>query len=383
MIDTIVFSIDLNVNKNALKNVRWYHEKTITKKATKDFKISELRTETTVFRNIHFNVPSSHNEILIVYNSYYNTLTINTSIPKYLFGNNVILLHDNEYSNDWEPHFMSIKKWIYKFFRKLQYITGKLDYNGILISRIDLCLNQAFDTKMDALLFIDECKRITFPYEHESNKYIYRTSVMFVGRSYSFKIYHKGTEFKKQKNVKNKEKIQPLADRVVRYELTFQKKYLSYLFRTKVYCNDDQQWKKEQNSNSKIYKKHIQKSIDIYLDLPDEHDIYNYYFEPENISYAYRIKKDLIKVMTDKFMSLYNLFNFTLPDIELPKKVRVLIGTYGSYKNAYKMDAISSATYYRNKNKYENMRFYKQKIVDNKFSNWKEFTIINHIIATK
>lgn len=88
-----------------------------------------------------------------------------------------------------------------------------------------------------------------------------------------------------------------------------------------MYCNDDQQWKKEQNSNSKIYKKHIQKSIDIYLDLPDEHDIYNYYFEPENISYAYRIKKDLIKVMTDKFMSLYNLFNFTLPDIEFPKKV--------------------------------------------------------------
>lgn len=71
---------------------------------------------------------------------------------------------------------------------------------------------------------------------------------MYTTQRYSEKIYHKGSEYKKndlkhhrrinnEKGVQifNIEKIQDFADRILRYELTLRNEELNYLFKTNLF----------------------------------------------------------------------------------------------------------------------------------------------------
>ena len=94
----------------------------------------------------------------------------------------------------------------------------------------------------DALNYLEHQKDLNIKYARASkNRYrTYDTSLMYVTNRYSFKIYHKGTEFRyhdlKQLSKKNPigfhlPEMCEIADRVLRYELTVRKSYLNYIMK--------------------------------------------------------------------------------------------------------------------------------------------------------
>src|SRR5205085_12548093 len=121
-----------------------------------------------------------------------------------------------------------------KFFH-WEFMMCTVQFTDVEINRIDVCFNQVFKSKDDALLYLEYQKRLKKKYARDENGVMrgYETSLMYVTSRYSAKIYHKGTEYEKHdkkehlKYNKEKatqyfktEKLQAIADRVLRYELT-------------------------------------------------------------------------------------------------------------------------------------------------------------------
>lgn len=188
-------------------------------------------------------------------------IEFNFSIPKYRFGSNVLMFV--EHLSD--PHFSynknrtlihNIKRCISSFFLFIKYflhnefILESIDLMDVEINRIDLCFNQVFKSKEDAMLYFGYQKRLRKKYsrEEDGGKTDYNTSFMYSTKRSSSKIYHKGTEYRKhdlKQHLKiNREKgfeyfrtgaYQKFADRILRYEVTIRSSELNYLFKHKIF----------------------------------------------------------------------------------------------------------------------------------------------------
>lgn len=186
----------------------------------------------------NINLPSSHYSLSYFVNTSRNRLEFNFSIPKYLFGTN-ILQFINLYDQNAYYTFSELQLFLYKFFKE-QFIQEPLK-EDVEINRIDLCYNQFFNSKDEALQYLDKQKELLVKYARSSkNNYrTYDTSLMYVTRRYSFKIYHKGEEFYKHDykemvrmgNPKDYDLmfLQQQADCILRYEMTFRNSFINYL----------------------------------------------------------------------------------------------------------------------------------------------------------
>lgn len=186
--------------------------------------------------NLH--LPSSHYSLAYFLNHSRDRLEFNFSIPKYLYGTN-ILQFINIFDQGSYYTYSELKLFLNRFFKE-QFIQEPL-YDDIEINRIDLCYNQFFLSKNDSLQYLDEQKKLLVQFARSSkNKFrTYDTSLMYITRRYSFKIYHKGEEFKKHDyaeivrlgNPKNYDlmQLQNESDRILRYEMTFRKSFMNYL----------------------------------------------------------------------------------------------------------------------------------------------------------
>ena len=186
----------------------------------------------------HINIPSSHYHLSYSVDSKKNYLEFNFSIPKYCYSTNVMQFL-NEIDSSANATFNKLISFLIKFFAE-NFIKTPL-FEDIEINRIDLCYNQFFVSKEDALAYLDEQKKLLVKYARSSknNFRSYDTSLMYITRRYSFKIYHKGTEFEKHDakelakngNPKNLplQYFQEQADTILRYEMTFRTSFLSYL----------------------------------------------------------------------------------------------------------------------------------------------------------
>jgi len=193
-------------------------------------------------------IPSSHYTLNLRPNFERDFIEFNFSIPKFIYSTNVFQFidrsnHSPEYSFDKLLHFL------HEFFSK--YFTVIPEKKDIEINRIDLCYNQIFNTKENALRYLEEQKNINIVNARsDSNKFTAfvendeltgkqtNSSIMYVTKNYSFKIYHKGTEFAKNdlKQLLNANplnlhlgEISDLADRILRYEMTCRKPLFNYL----------------------------------------------------------------------------------------------------------------------------------------------------------
>lgn len=191
-------------------------------------------------------LPSSHYSVATFVNTSRNRLEFNFSIPKYLYGTNV---HQfiNLYDQSSYYQFNELVKFLRRFIKD-NFIQEPVD-EDIEINRIDLCYNQYFANKSDALLYLDKQKELLVKFARSSkNKYrTYDTSLFYVTRRYSFKIYHKGTEFEKH-DFKQIDKLgnrqgydlaflQQQADCILRYEMTFRSSYMNYLLQQLFYAS--------------------------------------------------------------------------------------------------------------------------------------------------
>ncbi|MCW3106620.1 MAG: hypothetical protein JWQ09_1126 [Segetibacter sp.] len=184
------------------------------------------------------NIASSHYSVSYSINKAGDYLEFNFSIPKYIYTTNVMQFV-NIYDQSVNTTFLELKKFLHTFIRD-HFIEEPLK-DDLEINRIDICYNQFFNSKEDALSYLDEQKKLLVKYARSSkNNYrSYDTSLMYITKRYSFKIYHKGTEFEKndyKELVKNgNPKDLPLqyfldqSDCILRYEMTFRRSMLNYL----------------------------------------------------------------------------------------------------------------------------------------------------------
>lgn len=225
-----------------------------------------------------FYEPSSNYNLTYFINSKNDYIEFSFSIPKFLYGHNIaqFVPHANEsrynfikYKNDlFEGNVRDVYKrltvFIESFFNWLYpscFSMNVISRTDIEINRLDFCFNQFFDTKEDALKYLQYQKRLKKNFTRENNKgaQTYETSIFYNTDRYSVKIYHKGTEYQK-KDKKQHEKINNearvkgerspfniaelsnVADKILRYELTTRKTFMSYLYRTKIYLVNDKFW---------------------------------------------------------------------------------------------------------------------------------------------
>jgi hypothetical protein len=189
-----------------------------------------------VHRN-NINLASSHYSVSYVVNLEGDYLEFNFSIPKYLFATNVMQFV-NIYDTSASSCFLELKRFLNKFLK--EELLQQPIPEDIEINRIDLCYNQFFNSKEESLKYLEAQKEVNIKYARSSrNKFRnYETSLMYVTRRYSFKIYHKGTEFKKNdyrelakdnKKGYDLQKLLDISDCILRYEMTFRRSMLTYI----------------------------------------------------------------------------------------------------------------------------------------------------------
>jgi len=167
-----------------------------------------------------------------------NFVDIEYSCPKWTYSHNVAQLIDY-YDQGKTKCFQVLLRHLALFLER--HVPFRIAESDIEIRRIDLCYNQFFETKEIALEYLELLKPgfSRLARKNGSVPVPYETGIHFTTRRYSFKVYHKGTEFRKNDFYKLLE-FQPrgldipstaaAADRVLRYEVTFRHTALNYIF---------------------------------------------------------------------------------------------------------------------------------------------------------
>lgn len=198
---------------------------------------------------------SSHYTFSWMANYTADYIEFNFSIPKYVYGSNVLMFTDHIGDRDYTFHDCwhlktnfergagRLGRFINEFFA-FEFPLTKINFKDVEVNRIDVCFNQMFRTKGEALKYLEYQKRQNKKYSRNQENVMkeYETSLMYVTKRYSAKIYHKGSEYKKNdskehlkineqkgKQYFRVEDYQAFADRMLRYELTIRNAELNYL----------------------------------------------------------------------------------------------------------------------------------------------------------
>lgn len=167
--------------------------------------------------NGKYRVPSSYSDVVFSVNENGSFVDFEFSIPKYLYGHNLaefipqqgsnLRFEKGEFLNSFNGQakylHQRLNKFIDRFFSDLcgffecDMLPNK---NYVEIRRIDLCFNQYFENKDDALMYLNEQRKFMMKRQRKSANIAksYDTSVSYVPSTGSyFKIYHKGSEYSK------------------------------------------------------------------------------------------------------------------------------------------------------------------------------------------
>lgn len=229
--------------------------------------------------------PSSHYKIIINISPGNDCITFNFSVPKYFYATNIIQAvttpsenaimlrgHNSTLSHQLDEAFERLIVYIESFFH-CEFPHCEVYWDKLELKRIDICYNQIFRNKNEALEYLKLQKTLKRKYFRENSHDVnnYKTAVFFACKDYSYKIYHKGTEYAKNdklehekinkqydKEIFDLKYLQEFSDRILRYEFTFRQGYMSYLYNQKVFrCNSAnyRQFKKLYNSLKGAYAK--------------------------------------------------------------------------------------------------------------------------------
>lgn len=189
-------------------------------------------------------------------------LEFNFSVPKYKWGTNIMVFARHMWEKEFvyynhsslkynlEESYGLLISFIKNFFLKEFTDAFQIDFSCVEINRIDLSYNQVFDSRQHALEYLEYQKEVRRKHSRNdiNNFREYETSLMYITKRYSLKIYHKGSEYKKHDkkehlkinklkgtNYFNLLEMQNIADRILRYEVTFRDTMLTYLFNNYVF----------------------------------------------------------------------------------------------------------------------------------------------------
>jgi hypothetical protein len=222
-------------------------------------------------------IPSSH--YYVIYNVRFdlNFIWFEFSVPKFLYGNNIAQFIKSPYAKDFQ--LFSATQWEYqvnilydrlkafiKHFFKSQFYDEHINYSKLELCRIDLCYNQYFNSKDEALQYLELQKRKRKKMSRDTSQghNIQQYGISYKSKTYYFKIYHKGTEYNisdKREHLKyneyaskhnintlytnqpklkhiNIQSLQNQADLILRYELTFRSSGMSYYYKHHIFRNN-------------------------------------------------------------------------------------------------------------------------------------------------
>lgn len=274
-------------------------------------------------------------------------IEFNFSIPKFIYGTNLVQFvpHYNEntryYSRSEIEDLKSIQNLTYdrlisfiktflKNYFQTAYHFGGIDLNDVEINRLDICFNQHFNSKKEALKYLEFQKKIKKKYirETSNNKIDWGTSIFLTTDRYSAKIYHKGSEYnskdgerkhhekinktKKKEifKIENKydkdghlisEGLQSYSDRILRYEISFRNSMMSHLYRKKIFartCSMFKQMKTDhkevdlvQKKCDRLLAKKVANPLKEFKELSNEKKInYKIYKSIMNKTVSFRLK---------------------------------------------------------------------------------------------
>lgn len=244
--------------------------------------------------NVDFNsLKSNHYSIAYKIDEKGDFIDFNLSIPKYLYGNNIQMFIDHSLKNRHLSVFQTMKDALSKSyaatmrfigfffkqeFKSLSSESGLFwDETCLEIVRVDFCYNQFFSSKAEALQYLNDVKPIAKKFLRQTSQHtVFQTSISWVTDAYSFKIYHKGTEYDQvgdkrrhigfnkqywskrpdldsfvtgfdehgrpvtQRRSKNAldgvfdvNFFQKVSDKILRYEMTFRNAYMDYIYKNR------------------------------------------------------------------------------------------------------------------------------------------------------
>lgn len=218
------------------------------------------------------NLQSNHKNVATMIDWKRKLIRFNLSIPKFLYGNNIQMFIPNPWDRNFKGYgedamkFFSVDmygplvKFIRTFFDRM-FPNYHVDYDCVFLNRIDLCYNQVFNSKKEALEYLAWQKKSQRKHSREivKEKRNYEFGITFVSPGYySEKIYHKGTEYSSKlgdrgwhveknrllkKQVYDVDAYQELADKILRYEFTFHSRGMDMFFKDKVFRRNDKVWR--------------------------------------------------------------------------------------------------------------------------------------------
>ncbi|TMU56482.1 phage/plasmid replication protein [Flagellimonas algicola] len=162
-----------------------------------------------------YRVPSSFNGISYRINESAGYIDFEFSVPKYLYGHSLAEFIPQINSTRYMKAFVAARQWRYQqkelFERLHEFIDifiddicnhfgleALLNKRYIEIVRLDLCFNQWFGSKHDALRYLEHLRKINYKRYRDNQKapVEYNTSITFQSSQGAyFKVYHKGSEY--------------------------------------------------------------------------------------------------------------------------------------------------------------------------------------------
>jgi len=265
MVDSIVFN--LNIEKFPVEtrnNIIRHWKKKESYKVGNSRSLNIDKTEAFLHHNVehvftrkhlHFTLPvsSGHYTLACDLDDINNTIQFNFSIPKFYYGINLIpnfyhysfndsLIYDQTFcEKNIKCSFDICLNAIFESVNMLISETIPLRYllENIYIFRIDICKNHLFDSEDHARSYLDNLKKIKVPYQSLHKPRIYDNEIMYVFQDYSLKVYHKGSEMKKDidkiklcYNDAEIHNIFEISNRTLRYEMTFRTQKIRDIFLT-------------------------------------------------------------------------------------------------------------------------------------------------------
>lgn len=338
----------------------------------------------------------------INYRVFEDRIELEFSLPKFIYGTNVIQLMDH-ITRIASPYQM-LKRAIKKFF-DMCFSGCVINYGGVEIKRWDFCFNQFFESEAKVY---EALKYIKLKYASKHDKLSYDTGLVELTKTNYLKIYMKGIEFEKhdKKKFSKSHLYENISKSILRYEKKCTNKNISYWYNTNVLYNNVtfNEFKRlrnlyAKNKIEKVYKNSVKGKFEDFKDMRSIYEkVQNFtlgkpkmkgFFQLDEFTFnhLYTLFKDEIKSKFD--VSKMAVDNFKKEIISGEKKNKVLkvkilalIKTFKSLKRAYESGAITKPTYYR----------YKKFLLDNNIDeinkrekvsivqDWTNESYFNHLI---
>ncbi len=280
-------------------------------------------------------IASHHYNIHYQINYLRDFIEFNLSIPKLLYGTNVFQfvnhfdtkkawitstrkLSDNMLQEDLYSRFHMFFDW---FFDSL--FGSKPDYAYVSFERIDFCFNQVFTNDYEALSYLGDIKTIGKKGLPKSSNSLstYQGGWYLKGRNCTYKIYHKGTEFKKHdyKHIKKiygadlANECQQFANKVLRYEVEVWSKGWNYYWSRYILGRKNIFWKKYRNLFLNLNRHGTVKRGDRVIDIRD--------LTRDEKRYIHRVKK--VIGLKREFTLGGKIFNDDPMEVEIPERIKM------------------------------------------------------------